>query len=82
MVALYLSLTFASFLLRVTALNGYDGYYPNGKPISLNGSTVNFTILGFTSDTGFNPALYRDGGGGGMTGEWFIYCCRIARGVN
>lgn len=31
--------------------------------------SVNTTqLLGLVNDTSFNPALYRDGGGGGMTG--------------
>jgi len=29
-------------------------------------------FLGYTSDKSFNAALYRDGGGGGMTGNYLL----------
>jgi len=29
-------------------------------------------LLGLVNDTSFNPALYRDGGGGGVTGEYAV----------
>jgi len=29
-------------------------------------------LLGLVNDTSLNPALYRDGGGGGVTGEYAV----------
>ena len=68
---LLLFLASAALLPYVTADTISSGSYTGNGPITLNGSYVNMTILGYPMDVAFNPATYRDGGGGGMTGLYF-----------
>lgn len=63
-----------AYLISVVAITiAFSSAFTSAAPTTsaaaaITPSVKSVQLLGFANDTSFNAALYRDGGGGGMTG--------------